>query len=58
MTIDQVDHGHDAFYRQYYHHRRHEKNLRVFMSNINMDGTLEIKKFSFAALNPNKLDAK
>ena len=30
----------------------------VFMSNINMDGTLEIKKFSFAALNPNKLDAK
>ena len=35
-----------------------KKNLRVFMSNINMDGTLEIKKFSFAALNPNKLDAK
>ena len=34
------------------------KNLRVFMSNINMDGTLEIKKFSFAALNPKRLDAK
>ena len=25
VTIDQVDHGHDAFYRHYYHHRRHEK---------------------------------